>query len=64
MKIVKKIITKEDGRELTYYHFLDSASESQQRAFESVDATEIALNSREVSSANTRTIHTLGDANV
>ena len=37
MRVEKKQITKEDGRYLVYYHFPDTASDDQTRAFQSAD---------------------------
>ena len=39
MRIEKKKILKEDGRTLIFYHFADTASETQQKAFQSVQET-------------------------
>ncbi len=37
MRIDKKIVTKDDGRYLLYYHFPRSASATQTKAFESLN---------------------------
>lgn len=38
MQIIKKQITKDDGRLLIYYHFPKSATEEQKAAFEGIEA--------------------------
>ena len=64
MKIVKKVITKEDGRALTYYHFRDSATDSQVEAFNSVCAPETPLNNKDQVTEAKRESRSQGDANV
>jgi hypothetical protein len=39
MRMQKKVIRKEDGRLLVYYHFPDSATEEETATFDSIEAT-------------------------
>lgn len=39
MRMQKKIILKEDGRYLIYYHFPDTASEEETTTFEAIEPT-------------------------
>ena len=43
LKIEKKVLVKEDGRKLTFYHFPASATASQTEAFQTVDAPAISV---------------------
>ncbi len=47
MYIEKKQIQKEDGRKLTYYHFPETATDSETDAFKSVEAEVQILKSGE-----------------
>ena len=65
MRFLKKTITKEDGRTLHYYHFPESASESQKLAFDAVPTEPITFAvSPAPSGASTRSATNEGAADV
>ncbi len=43
MRVQKKQITKEDGRNLNYYHFPETATPEEKRVFEEIEAPLLAL---------------------